>query len=113
MESRTVGPYEIQDALGEGAWGTVYRAFDTHLRRTVVFKVLKAGGAADLPARLLEEARLASAIDHPNVCAVYDVGEVDGQPYLVMQYVPGRTLQQLLAAGPLSEPLALFESAMI
>ncbi|WP_412063055.1 protein kinase domain-containing protein [Rubrivirga sp. IMCC45206] len=95
--------YRIEERLGQGAWGVVYRAFDTDLRRTVVVKVLHTEGAGGL----LDEARLASAVDHPNVCAVYEAGEVDGQAYLVMQYVPGRTLQALLAAGALSEPLAL------
>ena len=103
----TIRQYRVEGTLGEGAGGVVYRAFDTHLRRTVVVKLLHRGGAGDPTARLLEEARLASSIDHPNVCAVYEAGEVGGRPYLVMQYVPGRTLQDLLADGPLSEPLAL------
>ena len=103
----TIRQYRIEGKLGEGAGGAVYRAFDTHLRRPVVVKLLHRGGADDPTARLLEEARLASSIDHPNVCAVYEAGEVEGRPYLVMQYVPGRTLQDLLADGPLSEPLAL------
>lgn len=99
----TIRQYRLQDKLGAGAWGVVYRAYDAHLRRTVVVKLLHDGGGD----RLLEEARLASAVDHPNVCAVYEAGEVDGHPYLVMQYVPGRTLQEMLADGPLSQPLAL------
>ena len=104
----TIRQYRVEGKLGEGAGGAVYRAFDTHLRRPVVVKLLhREGGEADATARLLEEARLASSIDHPNVCAVYEAGEVDGRPYLVMQYVPGRTLGDLLADGPLSEPLAL------
>ena len=106
----TIRQYRLEGKLGEGASGAVYRAFDTHLRRTVVVKLLHLagrGGADDPTARLLEEARLASSIEHPNVCAVYEAGEVDGRPYLVMPYVPGRTLQDVLADGPLSGPLAV------
>ncbi len=100
----TIRQYRIADKLGEGSGGAAYRAFDEHLQRPVVVKLLHAGEHAG---RLLEEARLASSVDHPNVCAVYEAGDLAGQPYLVMQYVPGRTLQALLADGPLSEPLAL------
>lgn len=103
----TIRQYRVEDKLGEGSSGAVYRAFDTHLERAVVVKVLHRQGGADGTERLLEEARLASAIEHPNVCAVYEAGEADGRPYLVMQYVPGRTLQDLLAGGGLAEPLAL------
>ncbi len=100
----TIRQYRLDGKLGEGSGGAAYRAFDQHLRRTVVVKLLHAADPTD---RLLEEARLASSVDHPNVCAVYEAGDLDGQPYLVMQYVPGRTLQDLLASGPLSTPLAL------
>ncbi len=105
---RTIRQYEVRDKLGEGAYGVVYRAFDTHLQRPVVVKLLhRTSALGDQTVGLLEEARLTSAIDHPNVCTVYEAGEVDGQPYLVMQFVPGRTLQALLADGPLAEPVAL------
>lgn len=107
----TIRQYRIEDKLGEGSGGAVYRALDTHLQRPVVVKLLHR--ADDLTARLLEEARLASSVDHPNVCAVYEAGDLDGRPYLVMQYVPGRTLQELLADGPLAEPLALSLGAQI
>lgn len=104
----TIRHYEVHEKLGQGSGGTVYRAYDTHLHRAVVVKVLhRAGAAAGQMTRLLEEARLASAIDHPNVCTVYEAGEVDGQPYLVMQYVSGRTLYDLLLEGPLSQAFAL------
>ncbi len=102
----TIRQYQLEDKLGEGTGGAVYRAFDAHLHRAVVVKLLHPGDG-DLTSRLLEEARLASSVDHPNVCAVYEAGEVDGRPYLVMQHVPGRTLQDLLGDGPLSEPFAL------
>ena len=104
----TLRQYRLEATLGKGSWGTVYRAVDTHLLRTVVVKLLHtAGDPAAQTARLLEEARLASAVDHPNVCAVYEAGEADGQSFLVMQYVPGRTLDALLEDGRLDDALAL------
>ena len=103
----TIRQYRVEGKLGEGAGGVVYRAYDTHLRRPVVVKLLHAGRSDEPTARLLEEARLASSIEHANVAAVYEAGEVEGRPYLVMQYVPGRTLQALIEDGALSEPLAL------
>ena len=104
----TLRQYRLEATLGKGSWGTVYRAVDTHLQRMVVVKLLHtAGDPAAQTARLLEEARLASAVDHPNVCAVYEAGEANGQPYLVMQYVPGRTLDALLEDGCLDDALSL------
>ena len=112
--SRQIDHYELKDKLGEGAGGVVYRAYDTALQRTVVVKLLHRSRTVErnmLP--LIEEARLASAIDHPNVCTVFDVGETEGRPYLVMQYVSGKPLSDYIQSGPLPLPLVLSFSAQI
>ena len=111
---RQIDHYELRDKLGEGAGGVVYKAYDTQLQRTVVVKLLHRTRSVErnmLP--LIEEARLASAIDHPNVCSVFDVGETEGRPYLVMQYVSGKPLSEFIKTGPLSLPLVLSFSAQI
>ncbi len=100
------GRYEVIRRLSAGAHGVAEHAYDTHLLRSVVLKTLKASGDA-AKARLLREARLASAIDHPNVCAIYEASEEGDRAFLVMQYVPGRPLSELVDGGPLSIPLAL------
>ena len=101
-----LGPYQIDARLGAGGMGEVFRATDLRLQRTVAIKVLFGRGAADAGARerFAREARAASALNHPNICTVHDVGETDGQPYLVMEYLEGETLEQRLTRGPL--PLA-------
>ncbi len=100
-----VGPYEIQSALGAGGMGEVYRARDTRLDRTVAIKVLPAKVVLDveLRGRFEREARAIAALDHPSICAVYDVGQHDGVPYIVMQYLEGETLAVRLARtkGPM------------
>jgi serine/threonine-protein kinase len=107
MKPKVIHQYQILRRLGSGAGGVVYYARDTRLLRPVVIKMLRKDPGAKSPERVLREAQLASAIEHPNVCAIYEVGEFDGQSYIVMQYVPGRTLAQLIAGGPLSMQLAL------
>ncbi|MBY0514487.1 MAG: serine/threonine protein kinase [Gemmataceae bacterium] len=95
-----LGRFEVREQCGEGAFGAVYRAFDPLLRREVAVKVPRPerlSTAADRD-RFLKEARAAATIRHPNVCPVYEVGEVDGFPYLVMAFVAGRSLQQELTA---------------
>ena len=82
----TFGPYEIRERLGKGGMGEVYLAWDTRLRREVALKFLTGGEAA------IREARLAARVDHPNVCAIYEVGEHDGRDFIAMQRVPGTTL---------------------
>jgi eukaryotic-like serine/threonine-protein kinase len=97
------GPYEIQSLLGAGGMGEVYRARDTRLQRTVAIKVLPAhlSSDPDLHARFEQEAKSISALQHPNICVVHDVGSQDGVDFMVMEYVAGQTLDKLIPAGGL------------
>jgi serine/threonine-protein kinase len=86
--------YTIEDLIGQGGMGSVYRAYDPRLGRRVALKVISEGSAsADANARLVREARAAAALDHPNAVAIFDVGELDGAPYIVMELIEGRTLR--------------------
>jgi eukaryotic-like serine/threonine-protein kinase len=109
MKRKTIEHYEIIRRLGAGGSGVVYLANDTLLQRPVVLKILRAGlmSAQQIRKTVLREARLASAIEHPNVCAIYEVGEVGDEGYIVMQYVPGQSLDQLIERGPASPQLVL------
>jgi serine/threonine protein kinase len=104
-----LGPYEIQSALGAGGMGEVYRARDTRLDRTVAIKILPDALAADsqFRDRFDREARTISQLDHPHICALYDVGEQTGTAYLVMQYLEGETLADRLTRGALPLDQAL------
>ena len=104
-----LGPYEIIGVLGAGGMGEVYRAKDTRLDRTVAIKVLPGTLSADAQARerFEREARAISALDHPNICPLYDVGEQDGCAYLVMPCLDGETLASRLGAGALPLDRAL------
>jgi len=109
MARRTIEHYEISRRLGAGGSGVVYLANDTLLQRPVVLKILRTGllSAEQMRTTVLREARLASAIEHPNVCAIYEVGESGNEGYIVMQYVPGQSLDRLIANGPASLQLVL------
>src|ERR1700760_1778322 len=109
MKRREIEHYEILKKLGSGGSGVVYLANDTLLMRPVVLKILKRGALAieQMRTTVLREARLASAIEHPNVCAIYEVGESADEAYIVMQYVPGRSLDRVIAQGPANVPLVL------
>jgi serine/threonine protein kinase len=104
-----LGPYEILEPLGAGGMGEVYRARDTRLDRTVAIKVLPAALAADpqLKARFEREARAISALAHPNICTLHDIGEEDGQTFLVMEHLVGQTLAERLKKGALPLEQAL------
>jgi serine/threonine-protein kinase len=109
MIGKTVGPYRVLDKLGEGGMGVVFRARDSRLDRDVALKVLPAEALGDDSARrrLLHEARTASALNHPNICAIYDVGEADGQVYIAMELVHGRLLTADLGRDPSALPRVL------
>jgi serine/threonine protein kinase len=98
-----LGPYEVLRPIGAGGMGEVYAARDMRLERSVALKVLPADRAADdeARARFGREARAIAALNHPNICALYDVGHSDGHDYLVMELLEGETLQQRLSLGPL------------
>ncbi len=109
MIGQTLGHYRIEEQLGAGGMGVVYKALDPRLNRTVAIKVLPARAVADpgRRERFVQEARAASALEHPNIVTIYEIDEVDGQYFIAMQYVAGKTLRQLLARGalPLSDLL--------
>src|SRR6476659_915980 len=104
-----LGPYEILSLLGTGGMGEVYRARDTRLGRTVAIKILPDALSADphFRDRFDREARAVSQLDHPHICALYDVGEHDGTAFLVMKYLDGETLAATLTKGPLPLERAL------
>ncbi|WP_263357531.1 serine/threonine-protein kinase [Acidicapsa ligni] len=109
MKRRMIEHYEILRRLGAGGSGVVYLANDTLLTRPVVLKILRRGllTQGQMRTTVLREARLASAIEHPNVCAIYEVGETGEEAYIVMQFVPGQSVDTLIARGPANVQLVL------
>jgi eukaryotic-like serine/threonine-protein kinase len=109
MKRRLIEHYEVTRKLGAGGSGVVYLANDTLLMRPVVLKILKRGSLTieQMRSTVLREARLASAIEHPNVCAIYEVGESEDEAYIVMQYVPGESLDKIISNGAASVQLGL------
>ena len=99
----TLGPYEIVAQIGAGGMGVVWKAFDPSLNRHVAIKILPADLTSDPEWRLRfqREAQAAARLDHPNIAVIHQVGEEDGNPYIVMQLLDGRTLRQILREGPL------------
>jgi len=109
MVGTTLGNYKILEKLGAGGQGTVYKAVDSKLGRTVVIKVLPpelTSRGANLK-RFEREARLASALDHPNICTIFDLNEINGVNFIAMQYVEGRNVRQLVNGKPLEIESAL------
>jgi eukaryotic-like serine/threonine-protein kinase len=103
-----LGRYHILGPLGQGGMGVVYRAYDPELQREIALKVLpeEATGDRTARARLLREARLLSALNHPNICIVHDVGEHDGAVFIAMERIEGESLEARITAAPLDPAMA-------
>src|SRR4051794_15492440 len=100
------GPYQIEGLIGQGGMGVVYRARQVALEREVALKVLipsaAAGDDSEATARFLREARLGAALEHPGIAVVYDVGTVEGTPYLAMEWIDGRPLRAIVKDAAVS-----------
>jgi serine/threonine protein kinase/tetratricopeptide (TPR) repeat protein len=98
-----IGPYEILGRLGSGGMGLVFSAWDSRLQRDVAIKLLREEYATPgMRQRFLQEARSASRLNHPNICTVFDIGEQEGDPYLVMELLKGETIRSLISRGSTS-----------
>lgn len=102
MNKKNISHYKILEKIGEGGMGVVYKAEDTKLRRTVALKFLPAELTRDEEAkeRFVQEAQAAAAIDHPNICIIYEINESEGKTFISMAYIKGQSLKEKIASGP-------------